>query len=172
MSTIKYAAAVNLGNYESLRVEVEGEGADTAKMALDQALASIQGDAGNPAVVDAIARYRKGVLGRSGLLSEERAPTRDSLPKKSEAEQGKAGVGKADPTAVARLEEPATTPTPAPVTLDQVSPLPERIPAPTPAPAAGDGVCEACGCGVPKAQVKLSQLFMSKTLCKACIEAP
>jgi len=166
MSTIKYAAAVNLGNYESLRVEVEGEGADTAKMALDQALASVQGDAGNPAVVDAIARYRKGVLGRSGLLSEERAPPRDSLPRKSEAEQGKAWVGKAGPTAVARLEEPA------PVTPDQISPLPERIPAPTPAPAAGDGVCERCGAGVSKSQAKLSQLFMSKTLCKACMEAP
>jgi len=203
MSTIKYAAAVNLGNYESLRVEVEGEDVDTAKMALDQALASIQGDAGNPAVVDAIARYRKGVLGRSGLLSEERAPTRDSPPKKSEAEQGKAGVGKADPTAVARLEEPATTPTPAPGTLDQVSPLPERMPplskseaghlksaekiaadalgdlckepvklsAPVQKQVESFGICDKCGEAVPKSQAKLSQLFMSKTLCKVCMEA-
>lgn len=203
MSTIKYAAAVNLGNYESLRVEVEGEDVDTAKMALDQALASIQGDAGNPAVVDAIARYRKGVLGRSGLLSEERAPTRDSPPKKSEAEQGKAWFGKADPTAVARLEEPATTPTPAPGTLDQVSPLPERMPplskseaghlksaekiaadalgdlckepvklsAPVQKQVESFGICDKCGEAVPKSQAKLSQLFMSKTLCKVCMEA-
>ena len=101
------------------------------------------------------------------------------------------------------------------VTLDQVSPLPERMPAPTPAeqaaaavrtcikPAApspapsappvaeasvpagaptapqaakpapeGGKVCEKCGAPVPVSQAKISQLFMSKTLCKACMEAP
>ena len=81
------------------------------------------------------------------------------------------------------------------VTLDQVSPLPERMPAPTPAEQAAAAVrtcikppaappkseasdpydlviCERCGAETTKAQAKLSQLFMSKTLCKKCMEAP
>jgi hypothetical protein len=33
-------------------------------------------------------------------------------------------------------------------------------------------ICERCGAETTKAQAKLSQLFMSKTLCKACMEAP
>lgn len=114
---------------------------------------------------------------------------------------------------------PPVTPakTPASVTLDQVSPLPERMPTPTaaeqaaaavqrvikppeaapelapsaplateasapagaptapqaakPAPVDG-GACERCGAPVTKSQAKLSRLFMSKTLCKKCMEAP
>ncbi len=34
------------------------------------------------------------------------------------------------------------------------------------------GLCEKCGEAVPPQQAKLSQLFMSKTLCKTCMEAP
>ncbi|WP_343241711.1 hypothetical protein [Methanoculleus sp. UBA312] len=33
-------------------------------------------------------------------------------------------------------------------------------------------ICERCGAETTKAQAKLSQLFMSKTLCKVCMEAP
>lgn len=35
-----------------------------------------------------------------------------------------------------------------------------------------EGVCEVCGAEVTKSQAKLSQLFMSKTLCKKCMEQP
>ena len=89
--------------------------------------------------------------------------------------------------------EPAKTPPS--VTLDQVSPLPERMPAPTPAeqaaaavaqcikppaappkPEASDPydivICERCGAETTKAQAKLSQLFMSQTLCKKCMDSP
>jgi len=179
MPTIKYAAAVNLGNYESLRVEVEGEDADTAKMALDQALASIQGDADNPAVVDAIARYRKGVLGRSGLQIPEPAlaPATPETPKPAKAPMP---------------EKPAPTPEPAPVNKydngmpdkspdddlpyqqtekpAQAASQPKPTPAPSPKPADGDETCEKCGCAIPKAQGKLSRLFMNKTLCKKCMD--
>ncbi len=96
-----------------------------------------------------------------------------------------------DVGAATSAPEPAKT-TPS-VTLDQVSPLPERMPAPTPAeqaaaavaqcikppaaapePAPKDGGerCEVCGGAVPPQQAKLSQLFQSKTLCKKCMEAP
>ncbi|MFA7121041.1 MAG: hypothetical protein WC277_06145 [Bacilli bacterium] len=93
----------------------------------------------------------------------------------------------------------AATPAPEPaktspsVTLDQVSPLPERMPAPTPAEQAAAAVrtcikppaappkseasdpydiviCEGCGAETTRSQAKLSQLFMSKTLCKACMD--
>ena len=98
--------------------------------------------------------------------------------------------------------EPAKAP--APATLDQISPLPERMPPLSKseaehlksaekiaADALGDlckgpvklsapvqkqpesfGICDKCGEAVPKSQVKLSQLFTGKTLCKECMEAP
>ena len=39
------------------------------------------------------------------------------------------------------------------------------------APQSGE-VCANCGAAVSASQAKLSQLFMSKTLCKQCMEAP
>jgi len=87
--------------------------------------------------------------------------------------------------------EPAKTPTPA--TLNRVASLPERMPAPTvaeqtaaavaqcikppattpdPAPSAPQSgeVCANCGAAVSASQAKLSMLFMSKTLCKPCMD--
>lgn len=101
------------------------------------------------------------------------------------------------PTSIPSPVEPAKT-SPS-VTLDQVSPLPERMPAPTPAeqaaaavrtcikppaappkseasapsaPPEGFGICAECGEAVPSNQAKLSQLFMSQTLCKKCMDSP
>lgn len=97
------------------------------------------------------------------------------------------------PTSIPSPVEPAKT-SPS-VTLDQVSPLPERMPAPAvaeqaaaavaqivkppatpPKPGASDPydlvICERCGAETTKAQAKLSQLFMSKTLCKKCMDSP
>jgi len=114
---------------------------------------------------------------------------------------------------------PARSSPAAAVTLDRVSPLPERMPAPTvaeqaaaavrtvikppgapqpatppavvqtsadiaqasapvaaqtapadPKPAPAEDVCGICGASVTKSQVKLSQLFMSKTMCKPCMD--
>ena len=39
------------------------------------------------------------------------------------------------------------------------------------APLESFGICAECGEAVPQSQAKLSQIFMSKTLCKACMEA-
>jgi len=101
------------------------------------------------------------------------------------------------PTSIPSPVEPAKT-SPS-VTLDQVSPLPERMPAPTPAeqaaaavtqcikppaappkpeasapsaPPEGFGICAECGEAVPSNQAKLSNLFMNKTLCKKCMDSP
>jgi len=74
------------------------------------------------------------------------------------------------------MQQPAPEPAkaPAPVTLDQVSPLPERMPPASPLAVAtpGEEPCTKCGAPVSKSQVKLSNLFMNKTLCKKCMEAP
>ncbi len=46
-----------------------------------------------------------------------------------------------------------------------------KEPAPS-APPEGFGICAECGEVVPSNQAKLSNLFMNKTLCKQCMEAP
>ena len=106
------------------------------------------------------------------------------------------------PTSIPSPVEPAKT-SPS-VTLDQVSPLPERVPplskseaghlksaekiaadalgdlckepvklsAPVQKQVESFGICDKCGEAVPKSQAKLSQLFMSKTLCKKCMDSP
>lgn len=48
---------------------------------------------------------------------------------------------------------------------------PEAAAAKPPVAPAGD-VCEVCGAEVTRSQAKLSQLFMSKKLCKKCMEHP
>ena len=81
------------------------------------------------------------------------------------------------PTPPAPVKEPAKVAPPV------AAPAPVMGPAPTVAEQAAaadlcDGrrrlllVCEKCGAAVPPQQAKLSQLFMSKTLCKQCMEAP
>jgi hypothetical protein len=62
---------------------------------------------------------------------------------------------------------PAPLPTPEPA---KPAPQPATT-APAPKPAAPEGgVCEGCGAPVTKSQAKLSQMFMSKTLCKTCMD--
>ena len=67
--------------------------------------------------------------------------------------------------------EPAKAPAPLP-TPEPAKPAPQpATTAPAPKPAAPEGeVCEGCGAPVTKSQAKLSQMFMSKTLCKTCMD--
>ena len=75
------------------------------------------------------------------------APTPGMGPAPTAAEQAAAAVAQC-------IKPPATAPGPAPS-----------------APQSGE-VCANCGAAVSASQAKLSQLFMSKTLCKSCMEAP
>lgn len=70
---------------------------------------------------------------------------------------------------VAAPATPVSAPLPTP---EPAKPAPQpAIPAPAPKPAAPEGgVCEGCGAPVTKSQAKLSQMFMSKTLCKTCMD--
>ncbi|WP_440950133.1 hypothetical protein [Methanosphaerula subterraneus] len=74
--------------------------------------------------------------------------------------------------------EPVIQPEPAPVTPapPQAPPTPAPVAAPVAAPAAppqaapSGASCEICGCAVSSSEQKMSQLFMSRTLCKTCMK--
>ncbi|KAF5072925.1 hypothetical protein DSECCO2_197110 [anaerobic digester metagenome] len=181
---------INLENYENLRLEVEGdvethEDVDDLITFLDGILARL--GRGDQATAERVDAYRRRVLAARPAVPETPAPEK-------KAPEPPAPV--AEP--VAREEEARACPTPE-VIAAAIPPAPEppRVPqkpeekppaqpeaAPVqeppqqePAPAkpsaapAGD-VCEVCGAEVTKSQAKLSQLFMSKTLCKKCMEQP
>lgn len=59
---------------------------------------------------------------------------------------------------------PQAPPTPAPVAA------PVAAPAAPPQAAASAASCEICGCAVSSSEQKMSQLFMSRTLCKTCMK--
>lgn len=139
---------INLGNYESLRVDVQGAEFETRLSVLeevDAVLATIQGRADKP-TAEIIAQFRRGRLGRERLLpAEPKAPkargekepwipkiTKGELPPDSE----KIWVGKADPTAVVRFDEqrPPTTEEQAKEAIARCVKPP--APAPDPAPSA------------------------------------
>ena len=172
--TVTWSVKVNLGNYESLGLEVSGE-VETADESMDLAgfmAGQLLGLDAEPVTAEAI---QKLVSRTFGIRVED-------LPK---------GPRKEDPSIYESKPRPAPS-TPAAATLNQVSPLPERMPAPTPAaapatpapapaaPAAKPvpaapakpavATCSKCGAGVTESQKKMSQLFASKTLCKKCLD--
>jgi hypothetical protein len=90
------------------------------------------------------------------------APAPVMGPAPTVAEQAAAAVAQC-------IKPPTTAPDPAP----SAPPTPEASApaAAVTAPPEGFSLCVECGEAVPQSQAKLSQLFMSKTLCKACMEA-
>ena len=99
-----------------------------------------------------------------GLAQAAKAAKQDAVPDAPPTIEDQAKA------AVAQCVKP---PTPAPQPTPSAPPTPEASastapPAPTTAP---DGeVCGICGASVTKSQAKLSQLFMSKTMCKGCFD--
>ena len=71
--------------------------------------------------------------------------------------------------AVAQCIKPPAAPPKPEASAPSAPPTPEA--SVSGAPQSGE-VCANCGAAVSASQAKLSQLFMSKTLCKACMEAP
>ncbi len=84
-------------------------------------------------------------------------------PAPTAAEQAAAAVAQC-------IKPPAPSPAPSapPVAKASASTTP---PDTKTAPLESFGICAECGEAVPQSQAKLSQIFMSKTLCKACMEA-
>ena len=91
------------------------------------------------------------------------APAPVMGPAPTVAEQAAAAVAQC-------IKPPAPSPAPSapPVAKASASTTP---PDTKTAPLESFGICAECGEAVPQSQAKLSQIFMSKTLCKACMEA-
>lgn len=95
-----------------------------------------------------------------------------AIPPAPEKPEEKLPVQPEAPSAQAPPEKPEEKP-PAKPEAPPVQAPPQQEPVPEkPSGAPAEDVCEACGAEVTKSQAKLSQLFMSKTLCKKCMEQP
>ncbi|MDK2916129.1 MAG: hypothetical protein PWR25_686 [Euryarchaeota archaeon] len=191
---------INLENYENLRLEVEGdvethEDVDDLITFLDGILARL--GRGDQATAERVDAYRRRVLAARPAVPEAPAPEKEAplperkmpIPEKEtvapemkapEPAAPKEAEPRACPTpeAIAAAIPPAPEPPRAPVVPEEKPPAqPEAAPVQEPAPAKpsaapAEDVCEVCGAEVTKSQAKLSQLFMSKTLCKKCMEQP
>ena len=193
---------INLQNYENLRLEVEGdvethEDVDELITFLDGVLARL--GRGDPATAERVDAYRRRVLKAKPAeqekpaampVEEEKTLTPETSPTPAAQEEEPAPrqeeeracppveiIKAAVPPAPEqpRIPEPPATPV-EPEQPKQAPPVQapahqEQAAAKPPAAPAED-VCEICGAGVTKSQAKLSQLFMSKTLCKKCMEQP
>jgi hypothetical protein len=167
--SVSWSALVNIGNNESLALTVSGEAAnpdeardifafacgqllgvansaDEATAPLIRAYVSrlVQTEEARPVEQDAPAPVKE----PAKVAPPVAAPTPVMGPAPTAAEQAAAAVAQC-------IKPPATAP---------------KEPAPS-VPPEGFSLCAECGEAVPANQAKLSQLFMSKTLCKACMEA-
>lgn len=169
---------VNLQNYESLRIEVEDdvesdEDVRSLVAFLDQTLALF--GRGDPGTEKAVNHYRRRVL-QGAVGAEAGAPAAAAAVAPAPAAVQPTPAPPAEPAtpepvAVERPEE-----APAPKPAEKAGPKAAAKPAPkapakAPAPSPTGAVCEMCGTPVSAAEEKTSRLFVSKTLCKKCIQS-
>ncbi|KLK89294.1 hypothetical protein SZ63_02375 [Methanoculleus sediminis] len=185
---------INLENYENLRLEVEGdvetqEDADDLITFLDGILARL--GRGDQATAERVDAYRRRVLAARPAVpaapapekkaAEPAAPVTEPAPPEEKACPSPEVIAAAIPPAPEhpeppRIPRPPEKPEEKPAAQPEAAPAeapPQQEPAPAkPSGAPAEDVCEVCGAEVTKSQAKLSQLFMSKTLCKKCMEQP
>jgi hypothetical protein len=174
--SISWSALVNIGNNESIALTVTGEAAnpDEARDIFAFACGQLLGVANS--ADEATAPLIRAYVSRLVQTEEARPVEQDApapVPKKEawEPKITKASYDARQANAAAKQDAVPATP---PSAEEQAAEAVARVvkpPAPAGTPAAED-VCEKCGAPVPKSQAKFSQLFMSKTLCKQCMEAP
>ena len=174
--SVSWSALVNIGNNESIALTVTGEAAnpDEARDIFAFACGQLLGVANS--ADEATAPLIRAYVSRLVQTEEARPVEQDApapVPKKEawEPKITKASYDARQANAAAKQDAVPATP---PSAEEQAAEAVARVvkpPAPAETPAAED-VCEKCGAPVPKQQAKLSQLFMSKTLCKSCMEAP
>jgi len=136
---------VNLEHYENLRLEVSGEvdsPADAIELAgfLDDILGRF--GRGDPATTEHVDSYRKRVF-----------PAREPAPAVP-GEGGRFSVPAEKPEAVHQVRPASMTATAPEQNTDAASSL----------------TCDVCGTTVTPAEQKMSRLFTSKTLCRACLK--
>ncbi|MDR0980499.1 MAG: hypothetical protein LBL85_01730 [Methanocalculaceae archaeon] len=189
--TLTIGVAINVGNYESLRLEVsdcvqtEEEAAELAAYLNCVLDGYAQNDATTRASID---KYRTRVL-------ERHVPETPASPSPDPLDELFGPVPMFDGTVKKQEQE-----TPEPVKVEELPQVPEpviaesepvkvgelpQVPEPViaepepvkaeekPVPAAEEPVtyiCEKCGAAVSKVQRDVSNLFMGKTLCKACMK--
>ncbi len=166
--TVTIGVTINLGNYESLRVEVS----DTAENeAAVRDLADFLGrtldefGTGDPSARAAVERYKERVLDKYAQEEEEEEEAgyypMNEMPLTHPVEEEEEEI----PMQVledTRIEVPPAEDVGVPDTsIDQ---------APVVSPTEGEFVCEKCGVSISKVQRDVSNLFMGKTLCKKCMK--
>lgn len=189
--TLTIGVVINVGNYESLRLEVsdcvqtEEEAAELAAY-LNRVLDGYaQNDATTRASID---KYRTRVLEKH-VPETPASPSPDPLDELFGPVPDADGVMKQEGQKTPELVSAESEPVPVvetPKVPEPVSAEPEPVPvaatpqAPEPvnteekpATAAEEPVtytCEKCGAVVSKVQRDVSNLFMGKTLCKVCMK--
>ena len=192
--SISWSALVNVGNNESIALTVSGEAAnpDEARDIFAFAIGQLIGVANS--ADEATASLIRAYVSRL-VQTEEARPVEQDAPAptpKKEAwapkitkssydamQTAKQDAAPATPPTIAEqaaaavaqcIKPPTTAPDPAP----SAPPTPEASApaAAVTAPPEGFSLCVECGEAVPANQAKLSQLFMSKTLCKKCMDSP
>lgn len=175
---------VNLKNYESLRLEVQDEVESEEDIRslvafLDETLALF--GRGNRETEDLVAHYRRRVM--QGAVSGdagEPSPSPIAAPRPAAARP--VAIPTVEPVVEpsapvpaapvpAATEPPEEAPAPKPAPKAAAKPATPKPPAKAPAPSPTGAVCESCGAPVSAAEEKTSRLFVSKTLCKKCIQS-
>jgi hypothetical protein len=195
--TVSWSALVNLGHDESLGLTVTGEAGtpDEARDIFAFAVGQLLGVA--KSADETTAALVRAYVSRLVTEEEAKPAVRDEkapavkieappvkepwTPKITKSSYEKAREEKAARTptpeeqaaaAVAACIKPAAPqPTPsAPPTPEASTVATAKSAPPVPTTAPDGEVCGICGASVTKSQAKLSQLFMSKTLCKPCMD--
>jgi tRNA U55 pseudouridine synthase TruB len=165
--TVTIGVTINLGNYESLRVEVSDTAEnETAVRDLADFLGRTLDEFGtrDASTRAAVERYKERVLDKYAQEEEEEEagyyPMNEMpLTHPVEEEEEEIPMQVLEDT---RIEVPPAEETSVPeVIADQ---------APAVSPPEGEFVCEKCGVSISKVQRDVSNLFMGKTLCKKCMK--
>lgn len=174
--SVSWSALVNVGNNESIALTVSGEAAnpDEARDIFAFACGQLLGVANSadettaPLIRAYVSRLVQTEEARPVVAGEptpaaKKAPWEPKITKSSyDARQANAAANR------------GAAPAPRPSAEEQAAAAVAQVVKPPAAAKASEafGLCEKCGEAVPPQQAKLSQLFMSKTLCKTCMEAP
>jgi hypothetical protein len=152
------AVTVNLEHYENLRLELSGEvgsgeDADNLTRFLDELLGKFGRQ--DPATAELVDSYRRRVFPAAG---KQEVPT----------EGNRNEIGMILPDSV---KDRSDQKTPEQVQVQSIEPVHAPQPtSPLAAPVAETLTCEICNGTVSLAEQKMSQLFTSRTLCRACLK--
>lgn len=167
--TVTIGVTINLGNYESLRVEVSDIAENvTAVRDLADFLGKTLDEFGtqDAATRAAVERYKERVLERYAQEKEEEAGyfPMEEIPLTHPVEEDEA-----EEEIPMQVLEDTRISLPAEIEPETEAAIPEPTPVASSAPE-GEFVCEKCGVPISKVQRDVSNLFMGKTLCKKCMK--